>query len=236
MVSRNLPTTLIFYGILRDTAPAGNDSFPLVARQSKKGNVFTALPAMRSGISLMESYAMSPRFAVSGYYFFHPDSRHFGAAEIGWDQAAARATGLGLLTSRLSPPTPHHARERLATRGASRFCTPGILIRKASGPWRTFVETKCRMVERRRFTAEKYYKMAEASILHEDDPVKLPEDEIIDMKPIGSRHMACLNQLTRLLVEFAGRRYVVRVQGSTRLDDGTEPQPELALRAAQILG
>jgi hypothetical protein len=191
---------------------------------------------MRSGISLMESYAMSPRFAVSGYYFFHPDSRHFGAAEIGWDQAAARATGLGLLTSRLSPPTPHHARERLATRGASRFCTPGILIRKASGPWRTFVETKCRMVERRRFTAEKYYKMAEASILHEDDPVKLPEDEIIDMKPIGSRHMACLNRLTRLLVEFAGRRYVVRVQGSTRLDDGTEPQPELALRAAQILG
>ena len=30
---------------------------------------------------------MSPGAAVSGYYFSHPDSRYFGVAEIGRDQA-----------------------------------------------------------------------------------------------------------------------------------------------------
>ena len=46
-------------GILRDAALAGNDSLPLVAPQSKKG-VFAALSALRCGISLTESGAMSP--------------------------------------------------------------------------------------------------------------------------------------------------------------------------------
>ena len=30
---------------------------------------------------------MSPGAAVSGYYFSHPDSKYFGVAEIGRDQA-----------------------------------------------------------------------------------------------------------------------------------------------------
>ena len=32
---------------------------------------------------------MTPGTAVSSYYFSHPDSRYFGVAEIGLDQASA---------------------------------------------------------------------------------------------------------------------------------------------------
>src|SRR5215203_5991546 len=40
-----------------------------------------------AGIELTESCAMSPGAAVSGYYFSHPESKYFGVAEIGRDQA-----------------------------------------------------------------------------------------------------------------------------------------------------
>jgi 5-methyltetrahydrofolate--homocysteine methyltransferase len=38
---------------------------------------------------------MSPGAAVSGYYFSHPDSRNFGVAEIGRDQAGDYAERKG---------------------------------------------------------------------------------------------------------------------------------------------
>lgn len=84
-------------------------------------------------------------------------------------------------------------------------------------------------IQRRCFDVFEYYRMAEAGILHEDDRVELIEGEIVEMTPIGPRHANCVDRLTRLIVEFAGRRYVVRVQGPIRLDDGSEPQPDLTL-------
>src|SRR3712207_5101355 len=71
--------------------------------------------------------------------------------------------------------------------------------------------------------------MAEVGILSEDDRVELLEGEIAEMSPIGSRHQGCVNRLARLLFEFAGRDYVVHVQGPVRLSDRSEPQPDLAL-------
>lgn len=82
---------------------------------------------------------------------------------------------------------------------------------------------------RRTFSVDDYYRMAEAGILSEDDRVELVEGEVVDMSPIGSRHQGCVNRLTTLLTEFAARRYVVSVQGPLRLDDRSEPQPDLAL-------
>ncbi|MDP9425964.1 MAG: methionine synthase [Actinomycetota bacterium] len=49
-----------------------------------------------AGISLTESYAMTPGAAVSGYYFSHPESQYFGVAEIGRDQAADYAERKGM--------------------------------------------------------------------------------------------------------------------------------------------
>ena len=49
------------------------------------------------------------------------------------------------------------------------------------------------------------------------------------MAAIGSRHNVCVNRLTRLLVPAVGDRAVVQIQGSVRLDDRSEPQPDVAL-------
>ena len=84
-------------------------------------------------------------------------------------------------------------------------------------------------LQRRRFTVDEYYAMADAGILHEDDRVELIEGEIVQMAAIGSRHAACVNRLTRLLVEQAGDDAVVTVQNPVRLSDLSEPQPDFAL-------
>jgi Uma2 family endonuclease len=83
--------------------------------------------------------------------------------------------------------------------------------------------------ERYRFTVDDYHRMAEAGILGEDDRVELIDGEIITMSPIGSRHLACVDRLTGLLARGVGLRAIVRVQGSVRLGDRSEPEPDLVL-------
>ena len=84
-------------------------------------------------------------------------------------------------------------------------------------------------LQRRRFTVDDYYAMADAGILHEDDRVELIEGEIIEMGAIGSHHAACVDRLTRLLSRQVGEGAHVRVQNPVRLSDLSEPQPDLAL-------
>lgn len=96
------------------------------------------------------------------------------------------------------------------------------------------VETKAQssevVVERRRFTVQEYHKMAAAGILHEDDRVELIGGEIIEMSPIGDRHVECVNRMNMLLANFAADKgYVVSVQNPLRLGEGYEPQPDLVL-------
>lgn len=84
---------------------------------------------------------------------------------------------------------------------------------------------------RRRFTAEEYRKMAEVGILHEDDRVELIGGEIVEMNPIGTRHLACVTALTHLLVVSSEGRYFVSVQNPIFLGGDDEPQPDLSLLA-----
>ena len=51
-----------------------------------------------------------------------------------------------------------------------------------------------------RISVADYHRMAEAAILGVNARVELIEGEIIDMAPIGSRHAALVNRLTRELV------------------------------------
>jgi len=82
---------------------------------------------------------------------------------------------------------------------------------------------------RYRFTVDDYYRLAQAGILGEDDRVELIEGEIVMMTPIGSRHAACVSRTTRLLSGIVGDRAIVRVQLPVRLDDHSEPEPDLCL-------
>ena len=88
-------------------------------------------------------------------------------------------------------------------------------------------------IAKRYFNVAEYYRMGEAGILSEDDRVELIEGEIIEMSPIGSRHSACVNRLNMLLHRQTGQDVIVSVQNPIRLDDYSEPQPDVALIRAR---
>jgi Uma2 family endonuclease len=71
--------------------------------------------------------------------------------------------------------------------------------------------------------------MAEVGILGRHDRVELIKGEIVEMSPIGRRHMAFVGNLTQLLVMRLAGRALVWVQGPVALAEDTEPQPDLAV-------
>jgi hypothetical protein len=83
------------------------------------------------------------------------------------------------------------------------------------------------------FTVDDYYRMYEAGIFSEDDRVELIDGEIVEMSPIGKSHAACVDRLTKLFVQHLGDDAIVRVQGPIRLDNRSEPQPDIALLRAR---
>jgi Uma2 family endonuclease len=79
------------------------------------------------------------------------------------------------------------------------------------------------------FSVDEYHRMLETGILTEDDHVELIEGEIVKMSPIGSRHVACVNRLNGLLNRKVGQDVIVSVQNPFRLDNYSEPEPDIAL-------
>lgn len=82
----------------------------------------------------------------------------------------------------------------------------------------------------RRFTVDDYHKMADAGILDEDERVELIKGEIIEMSPVGSRHAAGINRANRVLLRrLPMTSAIVSTQNPIRLDEHSEPQPDLAV-------
>ncbi len=84
-------------------------------------------------------------------------------------------------------------------------------------------------LNRHRFTRSDYHRMAQTGILAPDARVELIDGEIIEMSPIGNRHMAAVDRATRLFVRGVGDDAIVRIQGSIALGDNGEPEPDVAL-------
>ena len=80
-----------------------------------------------------------------------------------------------------------------------------------------------------RFTVEDYYRMAETGILKPDARVELIEGEIVDMMPIGPFHAGADSELHSLFVGLAQGRWIVWNQNPLRIDEHSEPQPDLML-------
>jgi Uma2 family endonuclease len=85
------------------------------------------------------------------------------------------------------------------------------------------------LLRRHRLTVDEYHRMAEAGVLAPDARVELIEGEIVDMATIGTRHASTVMRLNRLLMNAAGHVATVSVQNPLRLDDRSEPQPDLML-------
>jgi Uma2 family endonuclease len=84
-------------------------------------------------------------------------------------------------------------------------------------------------VARKRFTVEEYYRMAETGILTASDRVELIEGEIVEMSPIGDRHMNAVNRATMIFARGVGDKAVVSIQNPAHMDRHNEPQPDVVL-------
>ena len=85
------------------------------------------------------------------------------------------------------------------------------------------------LAPRHRFTVDEYYRMAETGILSPDARVELLEGEIVDMFPIEPFHSSVGTRLHTVFMKVGGDRWTVRSQYPVRLNDGSEPQPDIAL-------
>ena len=81
----------------------------------------------------------------------------------------------------------------------------------------------------RPFTCAEYYRLAEAGILGPDERVELLDGVVIAMPAMGGRHASCIGRLSEAFVAGVGQRGLVRIQLPLRLDDASEPEPDLAV-------
>lgn len=84
-------------------------------------------------------------------------------------------------------------------------------------------------IARKLFTVYDYHKMVDAGILREGDRVELIRGEVIRMSPINPPHNGTIHRANHFLTRIVGDRAIVGVQGSIRLDEYDEPQPDLYL-------
>lgn len=82
---------------------------------------------------------------------------------------------------------------------------------------------------KRRFSVEEYHRLAEAGILHENDRVELIHGEIIQMSPIGPKHAGNLDRIVKVLTFLFGDSAIVRSQNPVRLNDYSEPEPDISI-------
>jgi Uma2 family endonuclease len=82
---------------------------------------------------------------------------------------------------------------------------------------------------RHRFTVKEYYRMAETGVLRPDARVELLNGEIIDMSPIGPFHGGVTTFLIEVFTAASKGRWLTTAQTPVRLDDQSEPQPDLML-------
>jgi 5-methyltetrahydrofolate--homocysteine methyltransferase len=60
--------------------------YPACPDHTVNADMFKVMQATEIGMTLTDSFAMSPAAAVSGYYFAHPEAKYFSVDKIGEDQ------------------------------------------------------------------------------------------------------------------------------------------------------
>src|SRR5262245_32537193 len=84
-------------------------------------------------------------------------------------------------------------------------------------------------VTKKLFTVDEFYRMGEAGIFGPEPRLELIEGEIIEMSPIGIRHMSCVNRATALFASRLAGKAMLSVQNAMLLSRYTMPQPDIVL-------
>lgn len=89
------------------------------------------------------------------------------------------------------------------------------------------IETKPRKI-----SVPEYHRMVEAGILHEGERVELLDGIIVEMSPLGRRHVALHTRIARYLTIALRERAAISGQISVPLGELNEPQPDIVVLAA----
>ena len=87
----------------------------------------------------------------------------------------------------------------------------------------------CAPPSRHLISVDAFHRMGETGILGPHDRVELIDGEIIDMSPIGVLHAAIVARLASHFSQRLGPMGVVWCQNPLRLDDISEPEPDIAI-------
>lgn len=82
---------------------------------------------------------------------------------------------------------------------------------------------------RRRFTCDDVYRMVEAGVLFEDEPVELLEGELVVMSPQTPRHVRFTEKIARRLEQCYGPGFYARRHAPLAVDGESLPEPDVAL-------
>ncbi len=102
-------------------------------------------------------------------------------------------------------------------------------------PFNTFAPVAPPPVDLRPITVADYHAMGKAGIFREDERVELLDGCLLPMSPVGNDHFIVTNVLTAFFGDHRKDRYVVSVQNPIRLDDRSEPEPDVALLRPDVL-
>ncbi len=83
--------------------------------------------------------------------------------------------------------------------------------------------------DRHLLSVHDFHRMGEAGILAGDDRIELIDGGLIDMAPIGSAHAGMVIRLNQRLTRALAGRALVSSQNPVRLDERSEPQPDIAV-------
>jgi Uma2 family endonuclease len=86
----------------------------------------------------------------------------------------------------------------------------------------------------KRWTVEDYHRMSELGILNPNERTELIAGHITLMAAKGTAHVTSLHLLANALRDLLGDTALVRTQDPIRLDDFSEPEPDLAIARGTI--
>ena len=80
-----------------------------------------------------------------------------------------------------------------------------------------------------RFTTDQYDRMVRDGTIAEDDPVELLNGIVVRKMPKGPRHDASFARCRRQIEPFLAAGWYLRLEGSVRIPDYDEPEPDLCV-------